>query len=115
MLWDTGLWGCRAAGCKIRELREVSCRDMGYRDASCGAVGSKAVGYGAGIWMWEYGAVGCEDAGLHVHKKQGNGAAGCRAVGYTAVGGGIWEFGAAGCGIHDCRMRDVGTREAGYG
>lgn len=45
-------------------------------------------------------AVGCKDAVLWGMQLRG-----CR----------IWEYRAAGCGMHDRRMRDVGTREAGYG
>lgn len=38
-----------------------------------------------------------------------------RAEGYTAAEMQDMGIQAAGCGMHDFRMRDVGTREAGYG
>ena len=91
--------GCGIKGCGVQRYRAV-----GYGVRECGNMG---------LWV-----VGCEDTELHVREMQGNGAAGYRDAalwGTQLRGCRIWEYRAAGCGIHDCRMRDVGTREAGYG
>lgn len=95
-------------------MKGYQLRLQGYR-----AAGIK----GCGMWcyrMWEYGAVGCEDVRIRAACMQDEGKQGCgtqryRAEGYTAAGMQDMGIQAAGCGMHDCRMRDVGTREAGYG
>lgn len=126
VLGDARLGAARSEGCGVQAVR--------MRDQGMPAVARK----GAGLWdqglrdtahrIWDMVLedVGIRGCGLWdlwirsyvVRKMQGNKAARCRDRGLWGAqlrGCRIWEYGAAGCGIHDCRMRDVGTREAGYG